>query len=301
MRGFEIIAEIKSKLEAVCPNTVSCADIIALATRDAVVQSGGLNYSVPTGRRDGLRSDPSDVNLPGPSLAVPEALQFFTAKGFSLNDMVILLGCHTVGVAHCIFFRDRLEDFNGSGLPDPTLDLKLLAKLNRTCGPVQKPLDRDRTAFLDQNTSFFIDNSYYKQLLIRRGILQIDEELAFDNSTATFVKTLASNPSGFLQLLADALVKLGNVEVLEGSAGEIRKNCSIFNALLPPPIQPPSSSPLPPLSPSPPNSPSASPLPSLTNSPSSSPSPSWSNSPSASSSLPSPSNLPPASPSSAYP
>lgn len=230
MRGYDLIDEIKLQIEEVCSETVSCADIIALATRDLVVQSGGLNYSVPTGRRDGLRSDPNDVNLPSPSLTVSQALPFFTAKGFSLNDMVVLLGCHTLGVAHCIFFRDRLEDFNGSGKPDPTMDPNLLAQLNKTCGPVQKPLNRDRTAFLDQNTSFFLDNSYYKQLQIHKGILQIDQELALDNSTANLVNTLASNPSSFYNLLANALVRLGNVGVLEGSAGQIRKNCGMFNA-----------------------------------------------------------------------
>ncbi|XP_072957999.1 peroxidase 44-like [Typha angustifolia] len=222
VRGFEIVDEAKSNIEALCPSTVSCADIITLATRDAVALAGGPSYDVPTGRRDGLVSNPNDVNLPGPSLSISQALQFFTKKGFTLEDMAVLLGGHTVGVAHCTFFRHRL---NG----DPMLDPALAAKLRKSCGRRPRPLKKDPTAFLDQNTSFVVDNSYYNQILMNRGVMQIDQELALDNSTSAIVADLGSDSSGFMEKFADALVRMGSVEVLVGSAGEIRKICSKFN------------------------------------------------------------------------
>lgn len=37
VRGYELIDDIKEALEAKCKGLVSCADIISMATRDAVV------------------------------------------------------------------------------------------------------------------------------------------------------------------------------------------------------------------------------------------------------------------------
>ncbi|XP_050387916.1 peroxidase 44-like, partial [Argentina anserina] len=203
-------------------STVSCADIITLATRDAVVLAEGPSYKSPTGQRDGVVSNPNEVNLPGPSFSVSQALQAFTAKGMTLNDMVTLLGAHTVGVAHCSFFDDRLSNFQGTGSPDPSMDPALVTKLKNMCaGP------NDPTAFLDQKTSFAFDNEYYNQVNLKRGVMQIDQELSLDKSTAGIVSGFASNGGRFSQSFATAMLKMGSLQ--DGNAGEIRKNCRVFN------------------------------------------------------------------------
>uniref|UniRef100_M1APA8 Peroxidase n=1 Tax=Solanum tuberosum TaxID=4113 RepID=M1APA8_SOLTU len=213
VREYGLIDQIKSKLEATCPNTVSCADIIALATRDAVALAGGLSYSIPTGRRDGLVSDPLQVNLPGPSITVPQAIQTFQSKGFNVNEMVTLLGGHTVGITHCSFIQgDRLSRDDGS------MDKKLFGSLKKTCSA-----NGGSPVFLDQSTSLVVDNSFYKQLKLKKGILKIDQLLESDRSTSRIVTNFSSNPKVFQQAFANALIKLGNTQVLVGKSGEVRK------------------------------------------------------------------------------
>ncbi|QHN86708.1 hypothetical protein HN51_041016 [Arachis hypogaea] len=223
VRGFEIIDEAKKALEKACPSTVSCADIITLATRDAVDLAGGPKYSVPTGRRDGLVSNPSDVNLPGPGSTVSQALQIFTSKGMSLNEMVTLLGAHTVGFAHCSFFRNRL------GGADTTMDPTLDSNLVKLCGTQSKPSKKDLRTFLDQNTSIVFDNQFYKQILNKQGVLFIDQQLALDSSSKGLVSSFAANPVSFQQSFVNAIVKMGSIGVKVGNDGEIRRNCRVFN------------------------------------------------------------------------
>ncbi|KAM7279600.1 hypothetical protein ACFE04_006734 [Oxalis oulophora] len=255
VRGFDLIDEVKKALELACPQKVSCADIITLATRDAVALSNGPSYMVPTGRRDGLVSNPDEVNLPGPQLSVSEAFEFFKAKGLTLNEMVTLLGAHSIGVAHCSFFQDRLSFFQGTNGPDPTMNRTLVSKLNKICGAANN-VNPDPTAFLDQGTSFTLDNQFYKQIQSRNGVMQIDQELALDSSTRGIVAGFASNQNGFFsQSFANAMVRLSRVEVLVGTAGEIRRNCRVFNGKVTPsptiPIPIPIPSPKPSPSPSP--------------------------------------------------
>ncbi|XP_028766896.1 peroxidase 44-like [Neltuma alba] len=228
LEGFDLIDEIKAAVEKACPSTVSCADIIALATRDAVALAGGPRYNVPTGRRDGLVSCPSEVHIPGPSLSVSQAFEsFFRVRGFSLNEMVTLLGAHTVGFTHCSFVRGRLSSF---GNRDPPMDPALDAKLGRICGSAQRPARNDPQIVLDQNTSLVFDNEYYRQVRMSRGVLHIDQQLGVDASSRGIVAGFAANENSFKRRFAEAMIKMGSLDVLVGNAGEIRKNCRAFNS-----------------------------------------------------------------------
>lgn len=58
------------------------------------MQTGGLGYDVPAGRRDGRVSVASDTftNLPPPTANVNQLTQLFSNKGFTQDEMVTLSG-----------------------------------------------------------------------------------------------------------------------------------------------------------------------------------------------------------------
>ncbi|KAF3336057.1 Peroxidase 60 [Carex littledalei] len=210
--GYDLIDQIKVVLESVCPGVVSCADIIIAATRDASILAGVPPFQVQLGRRDGMVSLASLVNLPSPNIPVPTAIQFFQSKGLNPFDMVLLLGAHTVGICHCSTINDRLYNYMGTNKPDPSMNSSYMTIVQNNYCP--KGQSNNNYVYLDDPSSAkSIDNSFYKQILNNKGILPIDQALALDGSTRWMVNLLA-NSTDFPSLFTQALVKLGRVEVL---------------------------------------------------------------------------------------
>ncbi|KAI4978575.1 hypothetical protein ZWY2020_015328 [Hordeum vulgare] len=131
-RGMDVVARVKDKLEKVCSDTVSCADLLALMSRDAVVlvlhhkftttlllvlsrtvlptclsvsksmnligrpQSKGLSWLVALGRRDGRTSRAGNCGrLPPLYGNITVMIKVFVAKGFDVKDLVMLSAAHT--------------------------------------------------------------------------------------------------------------------------------------------------------------------------------------------------------------
>jgi peroxidase len=157
------------------------------------------------------------VNLPGPTITAEASLGLFQAQVLDVNDMVALSGGgHSVGGAHCSLFQDRIND--------PAMDRTLNAQLRNTCRAPNDP-----TAFLDQKTSFLVDNAVYGEIQRQRGILRIDQNLGTSGTTRGIVSSFASNNDLFRQRFVTAMVKMGSLNVLTGRSGEVRRNCRAFN------------------------------------------------------------------------
>lgn len=97
LRGFEVVDDIKAEVERQCPKTVSCADILTAAARDATVELGGPYWAVPHGRKDGRVSvdKEADEMVPMGHENITSLIEFFQSKGLTVLDLVVLSGNYT--------------------------------------------------------------------------------------------------------------------------------------------------------------------------------------------------------------
>nr|XP_016445800.1 PREDICTED: peroxidase 43-like [Nicotiana tabacum] len=213
--GFEEIEKAKTRLEAQCPGVVSCADIVALAARDAIVL---LHIYI-------LRyvDDSIDV-LKGK----------FKNKGFTEKELVILSGAHTIGTTACFFMPRRLYNFTGRSDADPTINSKFLPELRSKCpknGNInfRIPLDNASERKFDDQILHNIKNGF--------AVIASDARLYDDKITRAVIdsylqrkKSIPNSPS-FARDFGLTMIKLGRLDVKTGLVGEIRKVCNSFNKM----------------------------------------------------------------------
>ncbi|OAY71943.1 Cationic peroxidase 1 [Ananas comosus] len=221
LRGFDVVDRIKAQLEIVCPQTVSCADILAVVARDSVVALGGPAWTVLLGRRDSTTASLSTANsdLPSPFSNLNDLISAFAKKGLSTSDMVALSGAHTIGDARCTNFRTRI--YSETNI-DPSFATALQANCPFSGGD-------NNLAPLDTSTPTIFDNFYYNNLVNKEGLLHSDQQLFNGGSTDSQVSSYTTNSAQFFRDFATAIVKMGNISPLTGSSGEIRTNCRKIN------------------------------------------------------------------------
>ena len=222
LAGFEVIEEVKAAVERECAGVVSCADIVALAARDAVsYQFKASLWQVETGRRDGPVSLASNTGaLPSPFAGFSTLLQSFANRGLNLTDLVALSGAHTIGKASCSSVTPRLYQGNTTSL-DPLLDSAYAKALMSSC---PNPSPSSSTIDLDVATPLKFDSGYYANLQKKQGALASDAALTQNAAAAQMVADL-TNPIKFYAAFSMSMKKMGRIDVLTGSKGNIRKQC----------------------------------------------------------------------------
>ncbi|CAN0901696.1 Lignin-forming anionic peroxidase [Linum grandiflorum] len=175
-KTFQVIEDAKSSLERMCPGVVSCADIIAVAARDASAAVEGPTWNVKLGRRDSDAAFLSEANsdIPGPKDDLPTLISEFEKKGL-----------------------------NASG--------------DRYLAP------------LDTVTPKSFDNNYFKTLMRKKGLLESDQVLYSGGSTDGIVEEYSKDAQKFSSDFAAAMVKMGDIGVITGNNGQIRKVCRKTN------------------------------------------------------------------------
>nr|XP_043640170.1 peroxidase 12-like [Erigeron canadensis] len=225
LRGFDVIEDLRRRVHKQCgAGSVSCSDITAIVARDAIVLTGGPSYSVPLGRRDGVSfatRNATLANLPSPFVPTDTLLRTLSAKNFDATDAVALSGAHTIGVAHCPSFTGRLYPTQ-----DATLDKTFATTLKGVCPDA----NTNASTNLDIRSPNVFDNKYFVDLMNKQGVLTSDQDLYTDKRTRDIVTSFAINQTLFFEKFVNVMIKMGQMQVLTGTQGEVRNSCHVRNS-----------------------------------------------------------------------
>ncbi|KAF5200127.1 Peroxidase [Thalictrum thalictroides] len=223
LHAFYVIDNAKKAVEDLCPGVVSCADILALAARDAVALSGGPTWEVPKGRKDGRVSKATETrSLPAPTFNISQLQQSFSQRGLSMKDLVALSGGHTLGFSHCSSFQSRIHNFNATFDVDPTMHPSFAASLKSIC-PLHNNA-KNAGATMDPSTATF-DNTYFKLLLQGKSLFSSDQSLLTTPKTKALVSKFASSQEAFADAFVKSMIKMSSLN----GGQEVRLDCKVVN------------------------------------------------------------------------
>ncbi|KAF4361297.1 hypothetical protein F8388_001186 [Cannabis sativa] len=109
------------------------------------------------------------------------------------------------------------------------IDANFARTRQRRCPAVSSPKADAMLAALDLVTPNSFDANYFKNLIQKKGLLESDQVLFSGGSTDAIVTEYSKSPKTFRADFASAMIKMGDIQPFTGSAGQIRRICSIVN------------------------------------------------------------------------
>ncbi|XP_019164345.1 PREDICTED: peroxidase-like [Ipomoea nil] len=106
----------------------------------------------------------------------------FSKQGLDVKDLVVLSGGHTLGLAQCRTFRDRIYN-------DTNIDQGFATQRQASCPRVG---GNSTLAPLDPSPAFF-DTRYFSNLVMKKGLLHSDQVLFNGGQTDNLVNTYCGN------------------------------------------------------------------------------------------------------------
>lgn len=136
-----------------------------------------------------------------------------------------------MGKARCLSFRQRAyEVMNELKKYDKFERYTTFRRILRSICPESG--DDDTLAPLDFRTPARFDNLYFLNILEGKGLFGSDNVLVTEDHEGDIlhlVWTFASKQELFFESFVNSIIKMGNINVLIGNQGEVRKNCRFVN------------------------------------------------------------------------
>lgn len=160
----------------------------------------------------------ANASLPNPEMDLPTIIKKFEDQGLDKEDLVVLSGAHTLGLAHCRNFRARINN-------DTNIDPAFAAHLRTICPQVGGD---SNLAPLDSTPNSF-DAKYFSNLVSKRGVLRSDQILFNGGETDEIVSIYNGDQKKFFKDFAKSMIKMGDINPLTGNRGQIRVKCRRVN------------------------------------------------------------------------
>ncbi|KAB5573916.1 hypothetical protein DKX38_001110 [Salix brachista] len=218
---------------AVLKNPRMAASLLRLHFHDCFVMRGGPCWEVYLGRKDSLKASFDGANqlIPAPNSSLETLISNFKQHGLDIGDLVALSGSHTMGKAKCSSFRQQIHD--ASAEEEQYDKYERYTTFRRILRSICPRSGKDnRLAPLDFQTPARFDNNYFINILEGRGLLGSDNVLVKEDHEGEIRKQVwayASNQELFFASFANSMLRMGNINVLYGNEGEIRRNCRFVN------------------------------------------------------------------------